>query len=237
MPVEGKGFSEFVNNAHLPYWYKRVRRKSSQTDFSVEVLPIKDAEFNSQTTHMCPACEANLNLYTVYGIKIEGCPECKGVFLDRDELRKLKDKSERGSWTTLRWMDDEVESIGKVNAMPSKRLCPKCKNEKLISTSFGDSTIIIDWCPNCRGTWLDRGEFQEIVDHLKDKLIKLSSAEMRSRLYEEINEVWGGPEDKISEIFDAKAAISALVNITIFEHPLLSRLLLKFGKRARSIGL
>ena len=37
MPVTGRGFSEFVNNVHLPYWYKRVRRKSSQTDFEVDV--------------------------------------------------------------------------------------------------------------------------------------------------------------------------------------------------------
>ncbi len=235
MPVTGGGFSEFVNNVHLPYWYKRVRRKSSETDISVEVSPIKDAKLKSETTYICPVCESNLNLYTVYGIEIEGCPKCRGIFLDRDELRKLKDKSERGSWTTLRWMDDEVEAIGKANAMPSKRVCPKCKGVKLISATFGDSTIIIDWCPNCNGAWLDRDEFQQIVKYLRDKLMKLSSAEMKSKVYEEIKEIWDGPEDKLSEIFDAKAAISTLIEITKFEHPKLYNFLLEYNKWARSI--
>lgn len=54
------------------YWYKRARRKSSGTDFKVEVPPIKEAKLKSETTHKCPVCETNLNLYTVYGIEIEG---------------------------------------------------------------------------------------------------------------------------------------------------------------------
>ena len=53
---------------------------------------------------------------------------------------------------------------------------------------------------------------------------------MKSKVYEEIKEIWDGPEDKLSEIFDAKAAISALINITIFEHPGLCRFLLRFPK-------
>ena len=233
MPVSGKGFSEFVSNVHLPYWYKRVRRKSSETDFAVGVPPIKSARLKSETTLVCPACQANLNLYIVYGIEIDGCPKCKGIFLDSDELRKLKDKSEKDSWRKLRWMDDEVEAISKANAMPSNRACPKCKGTKLVSTSFGDSTIIIDWCPDCHGTWLDRDEFQAIVEHLGEKLSNLSSAEMRRDVYEEIKEIWDGPEDKISEILDAKVAISALANITIFEHPLLCKLLLGFSTALR----
>lgn len=100
----------------------------------------------------------------------------------------------------------------------------------MISTIFGDSKIIIDWCPNCNGAWLDKDEFQKIVKYLRDKLMKLSSAEMKSKVYEEIKEIWDGPEDKVSEIFDAKATISALVNITIFEHPLLCGFLRGFPK-------
>ena len=54
MPVKGKGFSEFVNNVHVPYWYKRVRKSSSETDFKVDVMPIKGAELKLATTHVCP---------------------------------------------------------------------------------------------------------------------------------------------------------------------------------------
>jgi len=230
MPVKGKGFSEFVNNVHLPYWYKRVRRKSSETDFKVDVPPIKGAKLKSRTEYACPSCNANLDLYTIFGIKIEACSKCKGIFLDKDELRGLKDKTAKGSWQTLRWMDDEVEAIGKHNAMPSKRLCPKCRKIQFVSASFGDSRILIDWCPKCNGVWLDRDEFQQIVEFLKSKHNKLTSDEMRKLVYEEIKEIWDGPEDKISEILDAKAAISALINITIFEHPKLFKLLDNYSK-------
>src|SRR5690242_17645014 len=44
MPVSGHGFSDFVNNVHVPFWYKRVRKPSGETDFSVEVVPIRGAE-------------------------------------------------------------------------------------------------------------------------------------------------------------------------------------------------
>lgn len=52
-----------------------------------------------------------------------------------------------------------------------------------------------------------------------------------------MKEIWDGPEDNISEILDAKAAISALINIMIFEHPKLCKLLIRFGNMARAIGL
>ena len=65
MPVQGKSFSEFVNNVHLPYWHKRVRRKSSETDFKIEVPPIKGAELKSETEYKCPACDGTVNLYSI----------------------------------------------------------------------------------------------------------------------------------------------------------------------------
>jgi Zn-finger nucleic acid-binding protein len=229
MPVEGKGFSEFVNNLHLPYWHKRVKRKSSQTDFEIEVPPIKGAELESETEYVCPACSARLNLYTIFRTKVEGCPKCKGVFLDKDELRTLKDRATKGSWNTLRWMDDEVEAIDKANAMPSNRSCPKCKEVSLVSVSFGDSKILVDWCRQCKGAWLDRDELQAIVELLSSKLNQLSSTEMKKLVYEEIKEIWDGPEGKIAEILDAKAAISALINISIFEHPKLCGSLIQYG--------
>lgn len=237
MPVKGAGFSEFVNNVHVPYWHKRVRRKSSETDSAVEVLPFKDAKFKSETDCKCPACGSNLNLYAVYGIELEGCPGCKGIWLDSNELRKLKDKSERASWSSLRWLDDEIEAIEETNAATSERRCPKCERAKLVSTSFGDSTIIVDWCPSCQGAWLDRDEFQGIVEYLKAELNDMSSAEVRRKVYQEIKEVWSGRESKIAEILDAKAAIGALINLTIFHHPKLCELLIGFNKAARSAGL
>src|SRR5689334_19515714 len=39
MPVSGHGFADFVNNVHVPFWFKRIRRPSCETDFQVVVIP------------------------------------------------------------------------------------------------------------------------------------------------------------------------------------------------------
>lgn len=127
-------------------------------------------------------------------------------------------------------MDDEIEAIAGTSAIASRRVCPKCEGVLFVSATFGDSKILVDWCPKCNGIWLDRDEFQEIIEFLRGKLNKLSSGEMAKQVYEEIKEIWGGSENKVSEILDAKAAISALINITIFEHPKLFGLLTAFDK-------
>lgn len=40
--------------------------------------------------------------------------------------------------------------------------CPVCKNTKLVMSDR--QGIEIDYCPNCRGVWLDRGELDKIID-------------------------------------------------------------------------
>jgi uncharacterized protein len=56
-----------------------------------------------------------------------------------------------------------------------KMLCPVCNVDLLLSDKQG---IEIDYCPKCRGIWLDRGEL--------DKLIERSAApENQRREYRE----------------------------------------------------
>jgi len=40
-------------------------------------------------------------------------------------------------------------------------LCPHCKTDLKISSREG---IEIDYCPSCRGVWLDRGELDKIIE-------------------------------------------------------------------------
>jgi uncharacterized protein len=42
----------------------------------------------------CPRCNINLNTTSTYGVEIEYCPECRGVWLDRGELEKIIEQSE-----------------------------------------------------------------------------------------------------------------------------------------------
>ena len=40
--------------------------------------------------------------------------------------------------------------------------CPVCKNVQLVLSER--QGIEIDYCPNCRGVWLDRGELDKIIE-------------------------------------------------------------------------
>jgi hypothetical protein len=44
-------------------------------------------------------------------------------------------------------------------------LCPACKVDLLLSDKQG---IEIDYCPKCRGVWLDRGELDKIIERSAD---------------------------------------------------------------------
>lgn len=39
--------------------------------------------------------------------------------------------------------------------------CPKCNVTLSMSEKHG---VEIDYCPNCRGIWLDRGELEKIIE-------------------------------------------------------------------------
>ncbi|HEV8440464.1 MAG TPA: zf-TFIIB domain-containing protein [Methylomirabilota bacterium] len=135
-------------------------------------------------------------------------------------------------------MDDELDSIVNSSvATPTQRLCPKCDGTKLLAVRFATTNVVIDWCPDCQGLRLDRGEFERIVAHLRAKLDRLTSAEMRADLIKEVKEIWSGPEDTPSELLDSIATVSALVNITIFEHPALFKHLVDFYRTGRMLGL
>jgi len=56
--------------------------------------------------------------------------------------------------------------------------CPICNIPLNITDRQG---VEIDFCPKCRGVWLDRGEL--------DKIIERSSTEMSSRPYPERQDV------------------------------------------------
>jgi len=40
-------------------------------------------------------------------------------------------------------------------------ICPRCNNNLVLSNTQG---VEIDYCPGCRGVWLDRGELEKIIE-------------------------------------------------------------------------
>ncbi|CDD41100.1 putative uncharacterized protein [Collinsella sp. CAG:398] len=44
--------------------------------------------------------------------------------------------------------------------------CPVCKDATLLMSE--KNGVEIDYCPECRGIWLDRGELDKIIDRARD---------------------------------------------------------------------
>jgi Zn-finger nucleic acid-binding protein len=60
----------------------------------------------------CPVCGDRLRAVEKYGVEVEICPGCKGVWLDRGELETIIETTSRSAGTTSRdtektYRDDE----------------------------------------------------------------------------------------------------------------------------------
>lgn len=58
--------------------------------------------------------------------------------------------------------------------------CPSCNETLLMSDKNG---IEIDYCPNCRGVWLDRGELEKIIERSADHYSKRENYESDYKRY------------------------------------------------------
>ena len=58
--------------------------------------------------------------------------------------------------------------------------CPSCNETLLITDKQG---VEIDYCPQCRGIWLDRGELEKIIDRSAEHYSKKENYESDSRKY------------------------------------------------------
>ncbi|HDS4824368.1 TPA: zf-TFIIB domain-containing protein [Enterobacter cloacae] len=53
--------------------------------------------------------------------------------------------------------------------------CPLCKETALVMTER--QNIEIDYCPRCRGVWLDRGELDKIIERSEWESANVSPAQ------------------------------------------------------------
>ena len=61
--------------------------------------------------------------------------------------------------------------------------CPVCKTPDLLMTER--QNIEIDYCPTCRGIWLDRGELDKLLNQMQD------TPESQSRIDQEQHDTRG----------------------------------------------
>lgn len=59
--------------------------------------------------------------------------------------------------------------------------CPNCGETLLMTDKKG---VEIDYCPNCRGIWLDKGELEKIMERTSDHYSHRENYESDYRKYQ-----------------------------------------------------
>jgi Zn-finger nucleic acid-binding protein len=114
----------------------------------------------------CPRDGKTLDDIVISGSQVDRCEECGGIWFDRDELEKIKDeRDENLSWLDFDlWRDEE-----KLKAGGTYIDCPR-DGSPLYQIQYGESSVMADVCPQCRGVWLDRDELEKLIADLEAKI-------------------------------------------------------------------
>lgn len=151
---------------------------------------------------ICPKCENELTKVKLENVEVDECKKCGGIWFDEDELLQAKDNKD----DDLRWMDFEIwKNTDKFEFNEDSSFCPKC-SKAMFEIKYENTDVTIDSCPECKGIWLDKGEFQHIIQSLTKELLNKNSGEYFKAVLDEAKEIFTGKEGFISEWKDFKAA-------------------------------
>jgi Zn-finger nucleic acid-binding protein len=175
----------------------------------------------------CPRCNSSLSKRKTGEVEVDECAACKGIWLDQGELEKLKDQTD----SDLSWMDFEIwKHPEQFRYDPKQTKCPKCE-KIMVEVNYHDTGIAIDYCPHCRGTWLDRGVFHKLVHALEKELESKRVPEYIKASLEEAREIVTGPEGLVHEWKDFSTVLRMMYYRFFVEHPTLQKTTLEIQKR------
>jgi Zn-finger nucleic acid-binding protein len=159
-------------------------------------------------------------------VTVDFCTTCKGIWFDKDELRQSKDQVD----ADLCWMDFELfkhKDRFAVSAKPLK--CPTC-DKNMVLIDYDNTKVQIDYCPECEGLWLERGEFAKIVDTLTEEMLTKDFSDYIKASLEEAKEIITGSEHLASEWKDFLTVFRFMQYRILTDNPSLHNKILEIQK-------
>lgn len=131
----------------------------------------------------CPRCWVVMQKEEVEvlgpNIVIDVCPQCHGIWLDRNELAKILGDRKLATYLT--------KHIG--TQSKSELVCPRCGG--LMDLEYAQE-VEIDVCLSCQGAWLDQGE----LEALRLKSAAGYQGDKEAKTAEELEEWWANRRRK-----------------------------------------
>jgi Zn-finger nucleic acid-binding protein len=148
----------------------------------------------------CPNEHGDLKTTTVGTVEIDICETCGGGWYDPGELRVLKDRESLGDY---RWIDVDLWKDPERFHTPDQRglVCTRCDTE-MVTLRYGETNVVLDACSTCKGVWLDKNEYDEIIAELEKRVNTTTLKGYLSDLKDEFIEIFVGREGPISGLKD-----------------------------------
>lgn len=174
----------------------------------------------------CPRCGNELLPANLSEVPVHECAECHGVWFERGELELTADQTA----PNLAWMDFEMWKDQELfNVAESALKCP-ADGQGLAAIHYGETGVVVDHCVKCGGVWLDAGEFENLIEALKDEASAMpASAYVRTALHE-ATELVSGDKSFVSEWRDFATVLRLMEYRLLVENPRLNKLLLDFAR-------
>lgn len=193
--------------------------------------------YNNYNKQMnCPNDNEELEKVLFHNVEVDYCPKCLGIWFDKDELRLAKDEKDK----QLNWLDVDLwRDKDKFHVSRGDKHCPvdrtglmevKYDKSKIdphtrsFSGNFGVGARV-DFCKMCEGIWLDRGEFKQIINYLKNKSDYEILNNYTKNIVSELWEVFSGPETFREELSDFLTLLKLFNYKFITQHPYLKDLI------------
>lgn len=169
----------------------------------------------------CPNDNENLERVLFHNVEADYCPECLGMWFDKDELRLAKDDRDK----QLNWLDIDLwRDKGRFEALRIYKFCPRCR-AGMAEIKYDGSKTKVDYCKKCGGIWLDRGEFKQIINYLRSKSDYEVLHHYAKNIALELWEVFSGPETFRSELEDFLTLLKLFNYKFVVQHPFLNSLI------------
>jgi Zn-finger nucleic acid-binding protein len=116
----------------------------------------------------CPDCLIATRVETIYGVSLDVCDRCAGIWFDADEIRTLL---ARDPIVMVTLEDSTVPTVDPVYRRPSERHCPDCAVPLHEYHYLYSSPVSLDACTDCGGIWVEDSELRQ-MQHWLDSVRK-----------------------------------------------------------------
>ncbi len=175
---------------------------------------------------ICPNKHQELEKILFHNVEVDYCPECLGVWFNKNELAYAKDDKDE----QLNWLDFDIwRDKGRFEIFQIEKRCPVCRIP-FVQVKYDDSSVKIDFCKMCQGIWLDRGEFKQIIVYLKKKADYEILYRYTKNLVQQLWEVFAGPQKFREELEDFLMLLKLFNYKFVAQHPHLEELIKQLPK-------